>query len=199
MTKRRGRKRKPGVVRLPDGRVKQGGKRERAEDMQRVAREARERVFGLSKTAAAAMPETSVLGGLVATGEISRRQYEAAARYAEIVRQHDILLGMKGMPRAGDLERQGGYDAEDGSGEAYRARYRHAMARYDHCRAALRDANREDRMAASVVDAVAVNNWSLPDLTPTLRIGLNHLARALDVPAGGSMGIATGAGLPEGR
>lgn len=162
--------------------------------MQRVAKEARERVFGLSKKDAAAMPETSVLGRLVATGEISRRQYEAAARYAEIVRQHDILLGAKGMPRAGDLERQGGFDGEDGTSAAYRARYRHAMARYDLSRAALREAMREDRMASSVVDAVALNDWSLPDMTPSLRIGLNHLARALDIPAGGgTFGVATGA------
>jgi hypothetical protein len=166
--------------------------------MQRVVKEARERVFGLSKKAAAAMPETSVLGGLVATGEISRRQYEAAARYAEIVRQHDILLGAKGLPRAGDLERKGGYDGEDGTSEAYRARYRHAMARYDLCRAALGEAAREDRMAGSVVDAVAINNWALPDLTPSLRIGLNHLARALDIPAGGgTFGVATGAEARE--
>lgn len=163
--------------------------------MQRIVKEARERVFGLSKSAAAAMPETSMLGRLVATGEISRRQYEAAATYAEIVRQHDILLGAKGLPRAGDLERVASHDSDDGSSAAYKARYRHAMTRYDLCRAALREACREDRMASSVVDAVAVNNWALPDLTPSLRIGLNHLAQALGLPnGGGSASVVAGAG-----
>lgn len=195
MNKRRGRKRKPGVARHTGGRINYGSRRERAEDIQRVAREARERVFGLSRKAATEMPETSVLGALTATGEISRRQYEAAAQYAEIVRQHDMLLGSRGLPKAGDLERQASYDDDDGSSAAYRARYRHAMARYDLCRRALADAAKEDRMAGSVVDAVALNNWALPDLTPTLRIGLNHLARALDIPGGGgtmTAGVSAG-------
>lgn len=195
MARRRGRKRKDGAARRPDGRLHYGSKRERMEDMQRVVKEARQRVFGLSRDQASAMPETSTLGRLVATGEISRRQYEAAALYGEIVRQHDILLGAKRLPRAGDLERQSGHDNEDGSSAAYRARYRHAMARYDRCRAALREAAAEDGMASSVVDAVAIADWWLPDLTPSLRIGLNHLARALGVPpSGGAVGLGVGAG-----
>ena len=73
------------------------------------------------------------------------------------------------------------------------ARYRHALARYDLYRAALGEATREDLMAAAVVDAVAIADWQLPDLTPSLRIGLNHLARALDIPAGGgTMGARLG-------
>lgn len=175
---RAGRKRKNGP-REPKGALRTPTRYERQEDMTKVVKDARERVFGLSKTTAASMPETSVLGRLAATGEISSRQYEAAARYAEIVREHDILLGSKGFPQAGNLDRAGGHDAGEESSAA-RARYRSAMARYDRCRAALRDASREDRMAASVVDAVAVNNWALPDLTSSLRIGLNHLCRAID-------------------
>jgi len=195
MNKRRGRKRKAGASRRPGGRINYGSKRERIEDMQRVVKEARQRVYALSKTDAAAMPETSVLGRLVATGEISRRQYEAAALYGEIVRQHDIMLGAKGLPRAGDLERQGGHDNEDGTSAAYRARYRHAMARYDLCRGALREAASDDALAPTVVDAVAIADWSLPDMTPSLRIGLNHLARALGVPpSGGAIGLGVGVG-----
>lgn len=147
--------------------------------MQHVVRQARERVFGLSKRQASEMPETSVLGRLCATGEISRRQWEAGARYAEIVREHDMLIGVRSLPKAGDLDRGGGHDGEES--DAARARYRSAMARYDRCRSALRDAMREDRMAASVVDAVAMNNWALPDLVHSLRIGLNHLAQATDI------------------
>jgi hypothetical protein len=181
MKKRRGRRRQAGVTRRPGGRIDYGNRKERAEDMQRIVREARERVFGLSKSVAAAMPESTALGRLVATGEISRRQYEAAVGYAEIVRQHDIMLGVGGLPKAGDLERGAGHDNDDGTSAGYRARYRHAMARYDLCRAALADAARDDRMAAAVTDAVALNDWPLPDLTPSLRIGLNHLARALGI------------------
>lgn len=195
MTRRRGRKRKADAARRPGGRINYGSKQERIEDMQRVVREARSRVYGLSKSDAAAMPETSALGRLVATGEISRRQYEAAALYSEIVRQHDIMLGARGLPNAGDLERQAGHDNEDGSSAGYRARYRHAMARYDLCRGALRTAVGEDPMAATVTDAVAIADWSLPDLTPSLRIGLNHLAQALGVPrGGGAIGLGVGVG-----
>lgn len=53
-------------------------------------------------------------------------------------------------------------------------------------------------MASTVVDAVAIADWSLPDLTPSLRIGLNHLARALGVPpSGGAMGLGVGVAAAE--
>lgn len=147
-----------------------------AEPIERLVAEARERVFLLSRRSGGGVAQTSVLGRLAATGEISRRQYEAGVSYAGIVREHDALLGQKVVHRGGELRNDAGSDAV-----AERAAYRSAMARYDHCRAALRDAGREDRMAAAVVDAVTVNNWELPELTPALRIGLNHLARTLDL------------------
>ncbi|MCC6736155.1 MAG: hypothetical protein IT534_08495 [Bauldia sp.] len=143
----------------------------------RLVAEARERVLVMARKTGGGLAQPTVLGRLAATGEISRRQVEAGRRYAAIAREHDALLG-----RSGD-------DAEA------RSRYRAAMARYDRCRAALRDAGAEDAMAGAVVDAVAVNDWTLPDLTPALRIGLNHLARALDA-MGGEATVTAGWFLP---
>jgi hypothetical protein len=145
-----------------------------ADPIERLVAEARERVLLLSQKSGGGVAQTSVLGRLAATGEISRRQFQAGVRYAEIVREHDALLGRTGV-MAGSV-------VGDATPErAARAHYRSVMARYDRCRAVLRDAGREDRMSSAVVDAVTVNNWELPELTPTLRIGLNHLARTLDV------------------
>ena len=86
MKKRRGRKRKAGVARRPAGRADQlrqqpGESGGHAADRPGSARAG----VGLSKSAAA-IPESTALGRLVATSEISRRQYEAATAYAEIVR-----------------------------------------------------------------------------------------------------------------
>lgn len=148
--------------------------------MTSVVQEARRRVFGLSKTVAERMPSTSVLGRLRATGEVSQAQYDAGARYGEVVRLHDQLLGAKGFPSAGNLDRTAGHDGGEESAAA-RLRYLEAMSRYDNARSALREASGEDRMASSVVDAVCVNDWDLPDMTPSLRIGLNKLVRSMGI------------------
>lgn len=171
----RGRKRKnaPRV----NGRVKQKPRTERREDLQSVVREARERVLALTAAAATRLPETTELGRLLATGEISQRQYDAGDDYAKAVRAHDSLLGVRGYPRAGDLDRAGGGHQSTEESDEERAGYRRAMSKYDRSRSALREACREDRMASAVVDAVCVNGWELPDLVPSLRVGLNHLAR----------------------
>ena len=173
---RAGRKRKSGARRK--GRLVQPINSQRRDDVTKVAKEARERVFGLSPSEARTMPESSALGRLAATGEISLPQFEAGSRYAAIVREHDTMLGARAFPKAGDLNRARGHDGEGDDSAAYHARYRAAMARYDRCRAALRGAAGEDRMASIVVDAVAVYDRSLPDVTPALRIGLNHLIRS---------------------
>lgn len=150
--------------------------------IERLVAEARERVLLMARKKATGLAQATVLGRLSATGEISRRQFEAGRRYAEIVREHDALLGAATSV---------GATADGMEDAAARTAYRMAMARYDGCRAALREAGREDRMASAVVDAVAVNDWELPELTPSLRIGLNHLARALDAMGGEAPG-ATG-------
>ncbi|MCW5714399.1 MAG: hypothetical protein KIT43_07810 [Bauldia sp.] len=154
----------------------------RTAPIERLVAEARERVLLLSRKSGGGVAQASVLGRLAATGEISRRQHQAGARYAGIVREHDALLSRNAPQGAGGPVPGTGI-AEGDEAEA-RTRYRTAMARYDRCRAALRDAGREDRMAAAVVDAVTVNNWELPELTPALRIGLNHIARTLDAMDG---------------
>lgn len=156
---------------------------QKAEDMTSVVREARERVYGLTKSQLKEMPHSSELGRLRATGEISPRQYEAGSAYIEIVRLRNRMIEAKSYPLAGDLDRQGGFDGEDGTSESYKARYRYAEQQYKLAQSALRDAAMEDRLCPSVVDAVCLNDWKLPAMTPQLRVGLNHLARALGIPS----------------
>ncbi|MCW5697181.1 MAG: hypothetical protein KIS96_10690 [Bauldia sp.] len=168
-------------MREPNGRAKRGSAADRAEDMRAVALEARARVFALAKETAAAMPETSVLGRLRATGEISARQYEAGALYREVVRAYDRMMMARGLPKAGDLERRPSFDGSDGADPDYRRAFDRAVRAFDECASALRTAAREDRLAPATVNAVAISDLSVPQFTPALRVGLNHLARALKV------------------
>jgi len=174
-----GRKRKNGP--RSNGKLKPQPRYEKREDMQSVVREARERVYGVTRLQAEVMPQTTELAHLLATGEISQRQYDAGARYGDIVRAHDALLGIRGVPKAGDLDRGAAHDGDETAAD--RSRYRSAMAKYDRCRSALRELWQQDRMALSVVDAVCVNDWALPDMVPSLRVALNRLARVVDVQA----------------
>jgi len=59
----------------------------------------------------------------------------------------------------------------------------------------LREAAFDDALAPTVVDAVAIADWSAAGHDPSLRMGLNHLARALGVPpSGGAIGLGVGVG-----
>ena len=183
MSRRRGRNRKPGH-RKPSGGFKEQPTVQRYENMTAVVMDARERVFGLSKKQAARMRDSSELGRLEATGEISIRQYRAGHKYISVVQERNRMVEIKSYPLAGDLDRQAGHDSEDGVGPSpksvrYRDRFDKAKERWDLCQGALRSTNSQDRLAASVVDAVCMADWALPDMVASLRIGLNALVRAL--------------------
>lgn len=148
--------------------------------MTEVVQEARQRVHGLSKTQAREMPETTRLGRLVATGEISRVQYEAGSQYRDVVYRRDRAIGVRRVQPAGDLDRQAGFDGEESEQEAERSRK--AVQAYQDCWQALYvDATHEDRYAASTVETVVLHDWNIPHFTPSLRVGLNHLARVLRI------------------
>ena len=89
------------------------------------------------------------------------------------------MVEIKSYPLAGDLNRQAGHDGEDGTSKKYQERFDKSKKRWDLCQGALRSTNSKDRLAASVVDAVCMADWALPDMVASLRIGLNALVRAL--------------------
>lgn len=145
--------------------------------MRKTVHEARQRVYDLSKTQAQQMAETTQLGRLEATGEISRVQLEAGQRYHDIVREYDRVMGARPVPSAGNLERQAGHQGEESAAE--RDLVQRAKRNYRTCWQALFDASREDPFAAQVVHAVILGDWYMPRMVAPLRVGLNHLARAL--------------------
>lgn len=170
------------IYREPSGKRQRPSAREKAQDMQQAAYEARQRVFRLTESQARAMPETTVLGRYRAMGELSMRQYEAGARYAGIVRDYDAAMLVKGLPKAGDLDRGHGHDNGDGTDPDYVADFRTSVRRFDECEAALEAAKIEDKMAKAVVNAIALSDQDAPHFIPALRIGLNHLARVFRLP-----------------
>src|SRR3990167_15550 len=89
-----GRRRKPGVRRQPGGRIDHRtrvAQDSRERDMTAVVLEARQRVFHVSGETAKVMEESSFLGHLLATEEISRRQYAAAIDYRDVVAEYARL------------------------------------------------------------------------------------------------------------
>jgi hypothetical protein len=170
------------MSREPSGKRQRPSSTERAETIMSVALEARERVFGLSPDQARSMPETSPLGRLRATREISMRQYEAGARFQRIAQDYDKAMLAKGVPSGGDLNRSRSFDADDGTEAEYVAWCRKAIARYKDCHRALEDANREDRNAAMATKLIAVVGFDKPELVASLRVGLNAIAHVLQLP-----------------
>lgn len=170
------------MYREPSGKRQRASAQERANTVMAVALAGRERVFGLSAEQAKAMPESSALGRLRASREISMRQYEAGARYQGIARDYAKALGAKGLPQPGDLNRSRAHDGDDGTAEDYVRWCRRAIERHDACARALGEADRLDRHASTTVRAVVIADWLVPYFVPALRVGLNALAHVLQIP-----------------
>lgn len=176
-----GRKRKADARRQPGGRIDHSSRRartERAEDMTAVVLEARQRVFGVSPTVSRLMPETSFLGRLRAQNEISQRQYDAAMKYREAEQLYDSLHPVKGYPQAGNLDRGGSFDGREVD-QDYIDRFTLALTRHQRCATALRGTASVDAHAEAVTKNVVLKGYEMPMHIPTLRIGLNALAKVL--------------------
>lgn len=151
------------------------------EDMTSVAVSARQRVLGLSKTQARQALETSVLGKLEVQGEITRTQYEAGKEYAEVVREWLSMIGAKDAASGGDFNRSGGYDDSDGTDPQYRKRFNAARTRYELVLSTIRQTASTEPNVGFVVHGVCRMDLDCGNHVGTLRIGLNALARALNV------------------
>lgn len=186
-----GRKRKM-TARQPNGQPKRI-----AEDMTAVVKEARARIFNLSIDEAGSMPETSVLGRLRQHGArferlakmggtqpyqgITQQQYDAGTEFLKVVMERRRMVGAKGVPSGGDLQKQAGHDDSDGTDRAYVDRYRSSLRRFNAAYAALNEACRVDPSCRSVVEFVCLGDMDVPSMEGALRLGLNSLARALGV------------------
>lgn len=178
-----GRKRKADARRQPGGRIDHSterARRERAEDMTAVVLEARQRVYGVSAAVSKLMPETSFLGRLRAQNEISQRQYDAAMKYQKAEALYDSLHPVRGFPMAGNLDRGGSFDGREVD-QDYIDRFRDAVKDHDKCERALASTAMEDAHSRQVTKQVVLKGYEMPAHIPTLRIGLNALAKALGV------------------
>lgn len=189
---RKGRKRSPKAKRHPGGRIIQPSTNDR--DLASVVLGARQRVHGLTEAQASQMPETTILGRLRATGEITARQYEAGVEYRQVVSLYDkammvrkpesILAKMavskdEEPPRREKTDWRRPYRFSDGSDDDYVEWFEMVLRVYDRCERALVEC--PDRMAKAAVNACALADFDAPHFVGSLRIGLNALARVLDV------------------
>ena len=178
-----GRRRKPGVRRQPGGRIDHRTRvalDSRERDMTAVVLEARQRVFGVTADEAGKMKETSFLSRLLVTKEISRRQYGALMGYRNVCEEWGKLHPTKKVQQAADMDRGGGHDNSDGTDPKYVAHFNWCRKRFNRCEEALAETAREDHWARQVVQNVVILGWEDPVHTPSLRIGGNALAHALE-------------------
>lgn len=178
---RRGRPRKTAERRLQPN---YSDARQEAEAIS-VALEARSRMFGLPLSQTPKNVLSSFLGRLRAREEISERQYEAAKKYQDLMRQVSALHMLRGFPEAGNLDRGGGYDGSDGTEEDYVARFKATMVLEERCRRALAEANHSDSRTATAIQFVVLHDYDQPHLVGAIRIGLNALARIFGIPVTG--------------
>jgi hypothetical protein len=171
-----GRKRKAGQ-REPNGDIQRRARLERREDMTAVVLEARQRVFSVSAKQAKDMPEPTFLGRLIAMGQISQEQYNAATNYQEASLQYDSLHLVRRVAAAGDLDRGGGHDGSDGTDDAYLRRFRYWRDRFLRFERALNETASQDAHAPAVTRNVVLHGFDMPHFVGSLRIGLNGLER----------------------
>lgn len=192
MSRRRGRKRKPGVKRQPAGHIASqtvDAVAQREAEIVNTVLMARERVYRLTAAQAVRMTETSVLGRLEAVQALSRRQYEALVRYRGICRAYDRAMHARRLPSPSDYDRIGGHDPAGGDDPAYVGWVAAAVAAYDACRLVL--AGCADPMARAAVNAVALSDLEVPHLIGSVRIGANALAGVTATP-GANIFVAKG-------
>lgn len=168
----------------------QASRRETEKDVVASVLEARERVYGVPGKS---MRESSEIGRLLATGEITDRQYRALAGYRRAVHRYDeamkapkLLSGTdvlsKSIASEGRLIDDRPRRPFDGVGNdpEYVDWVEYAKAIYLDCQRALIAC--PDSVTRSVVDIIAVSDLPAPQYVGALRLGANALVRVLHVP-----------------
>lgn len=90
--RKRGRPIKEGVARTDNGRISRAANTNEAPD--KVARDARMRLHGVSKEDASQPEAGTVIGRMKLTGELSKAQYEGLIRYSMTRERYMIAMGV---------------------------------------------------------------------------------------------------------
>lgn len=156
-------------------------KAERAEDVVAVVLEARERRYGVPGKS---MEETTEIGYLLASGELTRRQFNALAKYRAVVLAYDEAMNApalmsgtqvlsKSIPSEGPGTPRPMLTPEERE-EAYQNWVQRTTKKHRECIGALIACF--DPLSRSTVDIVALSDLPCPQLIGALRIGANALA-----------------------
>ena len=156
-------------------------KAERAEDVVAVVLEARERRYGVPGKS---MEETTEIGFLLASGELTRRQFNALAKYRAVVLAYDEAMNApalmsgtqvlsKSIPSEGPGTPRPALTPEERE-TAYQDWVQRTMKKHRDCVSAL--ITSPDPLTRSVVDIVAVSDLPAPHLVGALKLGANLLA-----------------------
>lgn len=176
---RRGRKRKQGH-RYPSGERHKASPSKIREDVVSAAHEARERVLGLSAQQAATMRETTELGRLHATRQITLQHCVAGEQYRDVYTAYRRAMQSRGYPVSSELDHGRSYQGEETTEEA--ERFLRAKRRFHECYKALDPELTGDIYASAIVDAVVLNDWRITDMLSSLKVGLAKLAEHFHVP-----------------
>lgn len=173
--KRKGRPRKEHLPRTESGQLSRGRGRVAAEAVDRVATEARTRLFGISNSAARDQKAGTALGRLSLSGEISRRQYMAGERILSLRSNYlTALSAPKGPEQIWDSAAFTSTDEEQ-----HAAWCRAVIAAYDAAIRAMVAAGWQHRNSNLIgaVDSIIYRDQPLQHLVGDLRLALNALAR----------------------
>jgi hypothetical protein len=175
--KQRGRKRKHHVSRHPDGRPIQKSQYTLEQEARSVALEARQRVFGLNRTDADRQEAGSPLGRLLLSGDISRRQFDAAFAYEAARAEYLDALMVKPLRSSGNHDHSGGHDSSEGNEPDYVRWSSRAVKRYQAMRRRILTCG--EPMAQMVLDGCLEGRDMLTTRgnLGTLRMALNAVAR----------------------
>ena len=176
VVRRRGRLRKGGG-RDPSGKIRRMPRAERVDQIVKVAFDARQRVHGLTTSAAAQPRSGDLLGRLSLSGEINRGQYEAGLSYAQMRGDYDRAMLAQRLVEPGEPESRPGYDDRDGSAPGYRAWVEHTIKQHAKVRRALAECH--DPLAATVLDGIVLEGRQMWNFIGTLRLALNAIGRVL--------------------
>lgn len=169
-----GRPTKPGA-RYPSGQRVEPIK---PKDLSDVGREARQRVYGLSKEDAAKVQAETAVGRLYLSGEpFSFDQWEACELYREIHREYGRAVETIKI-KSPSLLRIGGYDASDGTDPAYVEWYERTKGRYNRARHVV--LMEHEPLAQLALDGWVLDNTEMWPHVGPLRIAANALWREFE-------------------
>jgi hypothetical protein len=178
MARMRGRKRKSGGHRQPDGRRAKLSHQARAEALS-VGLSARMRVHGLSKQNATRQEASDWLGRMHLKQDfggnpiITARQLEAYGLWVKVVAGYLRALDKRRERSASDLNCSPGYDARQGDEDGYVERCARAVDAYDRAKAVIVSCG--DKYAWNTLQAV-YEGAEMPNWISTLHTVLDALA-----------------------